>query len=1097
MRPSLFFIFFALPVLLAAQDQYTPYGLDIDSRTLEMSWSEPRLLLIDEDFEEGLLPSGWQALSQGMGWVVTDDPVINNWEIPEGEEWFALTNDDHAPSGNDGSMDYLVLPLLDLTAADSFMITFDAYFDGAFMQSAAVEYSLDNGESWSLLFAIDGSLNWEHYRADLTEYSGSGGSDSILIAFHSDDNGQKGSGFAVDNIKVFSDISPQELAEYRIYLDEEVIDSLTETSYTLPGLRYGEQHSAGVKAVYTSGESDIISEAFLSNYLMAPDSVEVTDHPWYLEFASVIWHSPHIPPPFGKYDLLFDFPSPNVFMDGGCTGFNNHIYISSASSGQFCKMDTAGNILEIFTINGVPGIYDLAHCPTDLYTYGGHGGTTVYKMNLVTQELISTFDAPVTVRALAYDPYTDGFWATNWNEDITLFDREMNVLSSFPPPFPEQITGLACADVKLYAFTEDQEGNLIIREIEMGSWQLTGVTLDVTSISSGTGSPGGLDIIWGMPWSQASTLCGIVRNDVVFGFLIEDDNNYHPDGYMGNNIYDENGWIDFVPAWWGFYQFPKPELPSEMVFYVDAMYNLEEYGYPGDTGYSEKAGPAYYIDLYGNELDLYEDWSDLSFDTNQWTTGSNWYISHNFGNPKYAATFRGLPNLEEYSSSLLSFPLFTDNDTSCRIMLEYDIMLLDDTPTGEQSFDIEIWTHKTQTWKLLKHYENGDLWEDHQHDSIDITPDAADNYFMIRFHAHGSNSNEIDYWWVDNIQIYRHCKEPGEISAIVTGDQENIEISWNHPQPGWQEQLQWCSDKNYTGMGAGFHQTFHAAVRWDTAQLYDFYGASVTQADLFPIEQNCFYTLEIWQGDSAAELIYREPLSGYSVNEWLTVQVDPPVPVDVSKELWVGYSYLARSGYPIALDEGPATDGYGNWLKVNNNTWSTILELYPDIDYNHNIRVHLQKEKSDLMGYELYRSINNGTFEKIATTASELYNDTVTSWNSSWCYKVRALCSSSAEDTVKSAFSEVDCVIPVSLEEDREPSGITIFPNPATDHFVIRTEELISYIRIYNSGGQLIEEYFVDSNEMIIPVNNWKPGLYSVIAGNGFTSGSFKVMVIP
>jgi hypothetical protein len=45
-----------------------------------------------------------------------------------------------------------------------------------------------------------------------------------------------------------------------------------------------------------------------------------------------------------------------------------------------------------------------------------------------------------------------------------------------------------------------------------------------------------------------------------------------------------------------------------------------------------------------------------------------------------------------------------------------------------------------------------------------------------------------------------------------------------------------------------------------------------------------------------------------------TVTLDTPVSIDITKELWVGYS-IYDWGF-AACDDGPAIDGYGNMITM-------------------------------------------------------------------------------------------------------------------------------------------------------------------------------------
>ena len=55
--------------------------------------------------------------------------------------------------------------------------------------------------------------------------------------------------------------------------------------------------------------------------------------------------------------------------------------------------------------------------------FGGQAANTVYEWDFETNTQIGTINAPTGVRAIAYDPDFDGFWANNWSTTITLFDK--------------------------------------------------------------------------------------------------------------------------------------------------------------------------------------------------------------------------------------------------------------------------------------------------------------------------------------------------------------------------------------------------------------------------------------------------------------------------------------------------------------------------------------------------------------------------------------------------------------------------------------------------------------------------------------------------
>jgi hypothetical protein len=182
--------------------------------------------------------------------------------------------------------------------------------------------------------------------------------------------------------------------------------------------------------------------------LYNPDSVPY-------EFAIWISHGapgrtsrhPHTEPFYSKYrvpgpfDLQFSFSLPGSGTIGA--EFDGSYYITRWNSPLVHKFDLSGNLVEEFSIPGINRLYDLAFDGT--FMYGGAGGNTIFQMDFATKTLIGTINAPVGVRHIAYDEGADGFWIGDWNSDLTLIDRNGNVLAMIPisPPGLVSISGSA------------------------------------------------------------------------------------------------------------------------------------------------------------------------------------------------------------------------------------------------------------------------------------------------------------------------------------------------------------------------------------------------------------------------------------------------------------------------------------------------------------------------------------------------------------------------------------------------------------------------------------------------------------------------------
>jgi polyhydroxybutyrate depolymerase len=164
-------------------------------------------ILLSEDFETQAFPSGWTQNTNASdgGWILGTSTELESqyWSITTHGNFIA-TNDDACDC--DKSMDYLIMPPLDFSASTVIVLEFNNYFDGGFLSGgtevATIEYSLDNGISWSILEEIEGTDDgsWDSQIIDLSSLSGNG---NVLLAFHYFDDDNWLFGWAIDDVLVY------------------------------------------------------------------------------------------------------------------------------------------------------------------------------------------------------------------------------------------------------------------------------------------------------------------------------------------------------------------------------------------------------------------------------------------------------------------------------------------------------------------------------------------------------------------------------------------------------------------------------------------------------------------------------------------------------------------------------------------------------------------------------------------------------------------------------------------------------------------------------------------------------------------------------
>lgn len=164
-------------------------------------------ILISEDFEGNGLPAGWTIATNATdgGWNMGTAQNLESdwWSIAEHGNIIG-TNDDDCDC--DKSMDYLITPPLDLSNSVAAALQFENYYDGGEFQGntevATLEYSLDNGASWTIISTIEGTDDgaWDLQSFDLSSLAGNA---NVLLGFHYDDVGGWMFGWAIDDILIF------------------------------------------------------------------------------------------------------------------------------------------------------------------------------------------------------------------------------------------------------------------------------------------------------------------------------------------------------------------------------------------------------------------------------------------------------------------------------------------------------------------------------------------------------------------------------------------------------------------------------------------------------------------------------------------------------------------------------------------------------------------------------------------------------------------------------------------------------------------------------------------------------------------------------
>jgi hypothetical protein len=152
-------------------------------------------------------------------------------------------------------------------------------------------------------------------------------------------------------------------------------------------------------------------------------------------------------------------------------------------------------------------------------------------------------------------------------------------------------------------------------------------------------------------------------------------------------------------------------------------------------------------------LPFTEDWATNLFTTNNWTPGAaNWANYSQTGNPAPSVRFTWNPQVTDYDIPLTSFD-FAGTGIN-RIKLKFDLALDNFSIDAENMMSIDVWDGTIwNTIETFSSFDNDGAGWGYTTMFYEISTHAANREFKIRFRAHGEDSYEINYWYLDNIVI--------------------------------------------------------------------------------------------------------------------------------------------------------------------------------------------------------------------------------------------------------------------------------------------------------------------------------------------------------
>jgi len=289
----------------------------------------------------------------------------------------------------------------------------------------------------------------------------------------------------------------------------------------------------------------------------------------------------------------------------------------------------------------------------------------------------------------------------------------------------------------------------------------------------------------------------------------------------------------------------------------------------------------------------------------------------------------------------------------------------------------------------------------------------------------------------------------------------DVMLDWEEPASSGEE-MRYDNGINSDEVG-GEPEHFEAAIRFTPSDLQQYDGKYLTEINFFSTDKNCQVFARVWSGGNqnyAGELVFEKEVENLLENQWKRVELDQPLPIDASEELWIGYKVLNPEGvYPAGTDNGPAVPFkgdmilyYSDWVSMSDNFgWNINWNIYglavSTESPAENVLSGVSPRAANIDGYNVYKNDvflqevpalqTSYTYEGIGEGLHTFY---VTSVYQEW---------------ESNPSNEVEMMI--TSNKMPQIDGLVIGPNPVKDRLFVHSQKQEIYsVEITDLNGREI-----------------------------------------
>lgn len=267
------------------------------------------------------------------------------------------------------------------------------------------------------------------------------------------------------------------------------------------------------------------------------------------------------------------------------------------------------------------------------------------------------------------------------------------------------------------------------------------------------------------------------------------------------------------------------------------------------------------------------------------------------------------------------------------------------------------------------------------------------------------------------------------------------------------------------------------------------------------------FMVKIWQGGKVIEGLYSPGKEVYTqsfdksameTREWFEVELEVPVEIDPTKELWFGISCNVKApgaNGPFICDAVKQSRAFGKGnllLSSDFQQWTTLEEMNVNFNINWCLKAKVEipfvfapipiDPAAEVKEYTVYR---DGV--KLSTVNALAYTDhSIEAGKTDYQYAVSAHYNTGCNSPKIEAVLYQEPPTAIRGEEKGLTDAFRVYPNPANQQINI-TGENIRKVEVYNHIGQLVDVQTVSCNQ--IYTGSYKNGLYvlKITNAKGYT----------